>query len=213
MNAVRITPTRETITAALAVHRRRTFPPMPGRTNHLDAGILVPIVWGDEPSCVLTERSPTLRHHAGEICFPGGRPEAQDESLMATALREAQEEIGIENVQVIGELSSVPLMTSDHRIHPFVGIAESAVLVPNPAEVRRMVHYSLPELLGRESIDAITWTRDGESDLAPVFETGGRLLFGATAYVLYELLVAVAPAFGATAPTRIAGKYTWQDVL
>lgn len=173
----------------------------------------MPILWSDDPVCILTERPPTMRQHAGEICFPGGRPESTDADLRATALREADEEIGLSDVTIVGELSSVPLMTSDHRLHPFVGIASQRELVPNPGEVQRIVSYSIAELLARPSIDGIAWTRDGREECAPVFETGGRLLFGATAYVLFELLVALAPAFGASVPTRVPGKYEWNDVL
>lgn len=207
------TPTRDALLRALAAHPRVDMPNLPGRTNDVQAGILVPIIWADEPICILTERPPTMRRHAGEICFPGGRPEPGDESLEATALREAREEVGLQTVELVGRLSTVPLLTSEHRLNPFVGLVDPAELLPDPREVHRIVRLSLPELLARESIDAIPWDRDGIVDYGPIFETGGRLLFGATAYVLYELLAAVAPAFGTRAPRRLAGRYRWEDVL
>lgn len=206
-------PTRAELLRALAAHPRTDMPDLPGRTNDVQAGILVPIIWGEDPICILTERPPTMRRHAGEICFPGGRPEPGDHSLEATALREAHEEVGLRNVELVGRLSTVPLLTSEHRLHPFVGLVEADELVPDPREVHRVVRFSLLELLARETIDAIPWDKNGITDYGPIFDTGGRVLFGATAYVLYELLVAIAPAFGTTAPERIPGRYRWEDVL
>lgn len=198
---------------ALAAHPRRDVPDMPGRTNDVHAGILVPVLGEVDPVVVLTERPTTLRRHAGEVCFPGGRPEPGDSDLFATASREAYEEIGLVGARLVGGLSSIPLLTSNHRLHPFVVFSERADLTPSPDEVARLVTYSLRELYGRPHIDGIPWTTAEGTDLAPVFETGGRLLFGATAYVLFELLVALAPAFDATVPPRVAGRYAWPDVL
>ncbi len=206
-------PSLDTLERALAQHTRVQVPDLPGRTDDVHAGVLVPLLWDEEPSCILTERPPTMRRHAGEICFPGGRPEPGDVSLEATALREAEEEVGFRTVTLIGALSSVPLLTSKHRLHPFVGLADERELSPDPREVHRIVRFSLRELLTRDRIDAIPWDRDGVVDYGPIFETGGRLLFGATAYVLYELLVAVAPAFGTEPPPRVPGRYRWEDVL
>lgn len=207
------TPSRAALQRALAEHPRADFPDLPGRTNDVQAGILVPIIWGDSPVCILTERPPTMRRHAGEICFPGGRPEPHDPSLEATALREAEEEVGLRNVELVGRLSTVPLLTSEHRLHPFVGLVDEAELAPDPREVHRIVRFPLLELLAMDTIDAIPWDKDGVEDLGPIFDTGGRVLFGATACVLYELLVALAPAFEARAPRRVPGRYRWEDVL
>lgn len=203
----------QALESALAAYRPSFHPPLPGRTNHLAAGVLVPILLRDEPVVVLTERPPTMRQHAGEVCFPGGRPEEEDADLEATARREAEEEIGLTDVRVVGRLSSIPLLTSEHRLEPFVALAADVPLHPNPAEVRRLVFFELEALLSRPHIDAIAWSNQGREDLSPVFETGGRLLFGATAYVLYELLVVTAPAFGREAPPRRPGRYAWSDVL
>lgn len=206
-------PQKAELEAALSRHPSFDRPSFAGRRNDLDTGILVPILGGDELRALLTERPKTMRNHAGEVSFPGGKPEPGDRDLLATALREAHEETGLRTVDVLGKLSSVPLATSAHRLHPYVGWVDERELAPNPGEVARLVIFSLPELYSRPTVDAIPWTDERGEDLAPVFETGGRLLFGATAYVLYELLIALAPAFDATVPTRVAGRYTWDDAL
>lgn len=207
-------PSDDALARALAAYPRLERPALPGRRNDLDSGILVPLLDGDELRTVLTERPRTLRAHGGEVSFPGGKPEPGDADLQATALREAREETGFRKVTVVGKLSSVPLLTSEHRLHPYVGVVDETELEPSPDEVARLIVYSLPELYGRDHIDGIPWNGpEGPQELAPVFETGGRLLFGATAYVLFELLVALAPAFEAEVPKRLAGRYGWDDVL
>jgi 8-oxo-dGTP pyrophosphatase MutT (NUDIX family) len=205
----------ERFAACLARHPRTHWPAFPGRTNDLDAGVLVPVLGAEDPTCVLTERPRAMRRHAGEICFPGGRMEPGDVDLEATARREAHEEIGLSAVEILGRLSDIPLMTSDHRLHPFVAYADTTpdALVPSPDEVARLVCYPLRALYAAPSLHGIPWVHEGQTRLAPVFETGGRLLFGATAYVLYELLVALAPAFDTVAPPLVPGRYDWADTF
>jgi 8-oxo-dGTP pyrophosphatase MutT (NUDIX family) len=158
-------------------------------------------------------RASTLRHHANEVCFPGGRPDASDVDLRATALREAHEELGIEDAQVLGELSSVPLYTSDFRLHPFVAAVEERPLRVNETEVAHVLRIPLREVLARGFIDAIPWQAGELEGLSPVFELGPHRMYGATAHAFYELLCVVASAFELEAPTLRPGKLCWSDVM
>ncbi|HHH30542.1 MAG TPA: CoA pyrophosphatase [Polyangiaceae bacterium] len=204
------------VRAALARHRRVDMPALPGRTNHLESGILVPLMWQqDRLWCIATLRTDGLREHAGEVCFPGGRPEPGDQDLTQTALREAHEELGIADAEILGPLSSIPLYTSDYRLRPWVAAVPSQELVPNPAEVARVLRLDVGEQLSRSHIDAIPWTHPdtGASYSSPVFSIDDVLMYGATAHTFRELLEVLAPLLGATMPTLETGRFTWQDVL
>ena len=83
------------------------WPPLPNRKNHLQAGVLIPIIDDGSWRCIMTLRSSQLNQHSGEICFPGGKPDRTDQNLQETATREAQEELGIENPRVLRRLSSI----------------------------------------------------------------------------------------------------------
>src|SRR5215213_1386457 len=87
-----------------------------------DAAVLVAL-HGDPLTAVFTERRADLRRHAGEISFPGGRQDEPDEDLRITALREAEEEIGLppSEVELVGALPPVGTFVTGYRIHPFVG--------------------------------------------------------------------------------------------
>jgi 8-oxo-dGTP pyrophosphatase MutT (NUDIX family) len=207
------TPSADDYRRAMARHPRLELPALPGRRNHLKTGVLVPLVWrGDDVDCVLTVRSRQLRTHGGEVSFPGGRPEG-DESLDATALREAEEELGISKAEILGELSSVPLYTSDFRLFPFVAAIADAPLTPSPDEVAEVLTVSVSELLARDHFDAIAWDLGAMSGVTPVFELGEQLVFGATAHTLYELVVLSGPLFGREPPPLETGRFDWDEVF
>ena len=110
-----------------------------------DAAVLVAL-HGDPLTAVFTERRADLRRHAGEISFPGGRQDEPDEDLRVTALREAEEEIGLPRTAVTlqGALPPVGTFVTGYRIFPFVGTIERpAELRPQEAEVAQILEFSL----------------------------------------------------------------------
>jgi 8-oxo-dGTP pyrophosphatase MutT (NUDIX family) len=147
---------------------------------------------------ILTRRSSRLRSHTGEVSFPGGRLD-RDESPMAAALREADEEVGLDpsDVEVIGELTSLATMSSRASISPFVGILEMRpVLRPNPAEVDLVLLVALSELMSPGVYHEERWSFPDETGERSIhfFELYGDTVWGATARMLRELLDRIYPA-------------------
>ena len=114
-----------------------------------EAAVLAPLFWrGSEPWVYLTMRPLTMRKHAGQISFPGGARDPDDLTPLHTALREANEELGIppESVEVLGMLAGMPSITS-YYVTPFVGVVPAALkLQPNPAEVGELIEAPLLRL-------------------------------------------------------------------
>ncbi len=206
-------PSPQQIETALRDHPRLSLGPLPGRKNHLHGAVVLPLVYRPQLHCVATVRAKHMRHHAGEVCFPGGMPEAQDANLRATALREAKEEIAMRDARVLGELSNIPLYTSDHRIFPFVAHVPPQRFVPNHDEVAQVLELPVTQLLSRPYLDGLSWQHRDMSGMAPVFEIDGALMYGATAHALYELLGVVGGLMGRTAPPLQPGRFSWSDVL
>jgi 8-oxo-dGTP pyrophosphatase MutT (NUDIX family) len=158
----------------------------------VDAAVLLPLYgWPQEPGLVFTERRADLRRHAGEISFPGGRRDADDADLRATALREAQEEIGLDPAAVeLGEsLPTTRTFVTEYLIHPFVGRIphpSELSLAPNPTEVETVLTFSLQVL--RESYEMRRLVRRGVPIHTPTYEVEGQLIWGATARILGDLL-------------------------
>ena len=147
-----------------------------------------------EPWVVLTRRAWHLRHHAGEVSFPGGRREPDDADLWATALREASEEIGLdpEGVRPIGRLDRFVTVGSRSLVCPFVAAVESRPeLVPDPAEVEQVLHVRLSELTDPEAWREEVWSLGaafGGERTMTFFELPGDTVWGATAAMLRRLL-------------------------
>jgi len=158
-----------------------------GRVN---AAVLVPLyLTNGELHAVLTRRRADLRRHAGEISFPGGREDASDSDLIHTALREAQEEIGLdpEAVTVAGALLPIPTIATSYAIYPFVGLIEPGHdWRPSATEVERVLEMSLTDLrvgYGRRRL-----LRRGVPFRTDTFVVSDELVWGATARILSDLL-------------------------
>jgi 8-oxo-dGTP pyrophosphatase MutT (NUDIX family) len=160
--------------------------------SQIDAAVLLPLFgWPEEPGLVFTERRADLRRHAGEISFPGGRVDKADADLAATALREAEEEIGLDpaRVELAEELPPAGTFVTGYRIHPFVGRIPhpgELDLVPNPAEVETVLTFSLDLL--REGYAMRRLVRRGVPIHTPTYEVEGQLIWGATARIVGDLL-------------------------
>ena len=173
----------------------RVGPPPPPPADLAEArpsAVLVPIFpVGDEAHLVLTKRPDHLRSHAGEIAFPGGKYEPADPDLLATALREAEEEVAIPSdaVRVLAELPTIGTVKGVVAITPFVGVLdERPVLVARPGEVEAAFTVSLAELLDPEAWYSEQWTLwDREFDMA-FYLLPGETVWGATARILTGLL-------------------------
>jgi 8-oxo-dGTP pyrophosphatase MutT (NUDIX family) len=158
-----------------------------GRT---EAAVLVPMYGHpDRPGLVFTERRADLRRHAGEISFPGGRRDRPDEDLLHTALREAQEEIGLDpsSVEVVGALPPIGTFVTNYKVHPFVGLIRDKLrFEPNPAEVEAVLAFELEQL--RDGFAMRRLVRRGVPIRTPTYTVGEHLIWGATARILGELL-------------------------
>lgn len=130
--------------------------------------------------------------HSGQVAFPGGKMEIGDENIIQTALREAEEEIGIDRnqVKVLGQLSDMYIPTSNFLVSPIVGcLAYCPELVADPHEVARIITTDLRYLLGPEIRKEKTLDLEHGGRLnAPYFEIDGEVVWGATAMILSELI-------------------------
>ena len=138
-----------------------------------------------------TVRLASLRHHAGQVSFPGGGSEAGDRTLAETALRETEEELGFSTatVNVLGRMTSLFIAPSHNLVHPFVGwLSERPALRPDPTEVAKVLDVPLAVLLDPCTRSVYQW-ESGELVLdAPCFLIDHTAIWGATAMILNELL-------------------------
>jgi 8-oxo-dGTP pyrophosphatase MutT (NUDIX family) len=171
---------------------RATLGPLDGsrrpRTTR-PAAVLLPLVDGVEPSIVFTKRTDDLPRHPGEISFPGGLRHEEDEDLVATALRETEEELGLspDDVEVLGALEPLETFTSGMSIAPFVGALEAdPVFTANPGEIAEVLEFPLSRLIDVER--GMSWHHEGQTYWGHVYELDGHTIWGATARILNEFL-------------------------
>ncbi len=154
------------------------------------AAVLVPIIErGDQVNLVLTKRSAALKHHPGQISFPGGKVDASDDSPVAAALREAREEIGLsgKHVELLGSLPNHETVTG-FDVHPFVArIASTFRAVPEAGEVEEVFEVPLAHVLNPQNylIEGRVWM--GQQRWYYVAPYGPYYIWGATARMLRML--------------------------
>jgi len=166
-----------------------------GRT---DAAVLVPLyVKSGELHAVFTKRRDDLRRHPGEISFPGGRYEEGEPDLRATALREAQEEIGLppDAVEIVGALQPTPTIVTGYAVYPFVGLIDAGrTWTLSAREVAEVIELSIRDLIdgyGRRRL-----VRRGLPIRTDTYLVGDHLIWGATARILADLLDRITPLLG-----------------
>ena len=172
-----------------------TWPPdgsLPRTSDQIPAAVLVPLfvaAEASEPHVVLTRRRPDLRRHAGEISFPGGRQDAVDATLAETALREAEEEIGLErsHVSLLGELPTTSTFATNYVIHPFVGEFPAGLAWRLSArEVDAVLELPVGALQSGRTRRRLE--RRGISFETDVYVVDDNIIWGATARILEQLL-------------------------
>ena len=141
-------------------------------------------------SLLLTQRSAELKHHAGQIAFPGGRMEPDDADIRVTALRETHEEVGIapEQVSVIGYLEPMPTVTG-YAITPVIGLVDAATKPEiDRTEVEFVFEVPLSFLL--QSGNRRLVERDIHGMKVPMveFHYDGHRIWGATAFIILQLV-------------------------
>ena len=138
---------------------------------------------------ILTLRSRDI-DHGGQISLPGGRSD-EDETYIETALREAQEEVGIkpESVQILGMLSDLYVSHSNNLVKPVVAyLPEMPELTPNPAEVEEAFTVEVKSLAAKKNLTVENWDLQKYSYEVPFWDIHEVPLWGATAMILNELL-------------------------
>jgi 8-oxo-dGTP pyrophosphatase MutT (NUDIX family) len=164
--------------------------------ERISSAVLIPIFKKDGQYHILfIKRTNTVKTHQGQISFPGGAHDDSDTSLMATALREAEEEIGLKSevVNVLGELDDVITTTSNFIVTPFVGY------VPYPyeynrekAEVARILTVPIAAFYEEGCLQPDTEFADGEKVASFAYHYKGQIIWGATARILHALLDIIA---------------------
>lgn len=155
------------------------------------AGVLIPVRRHNTGlSILLTRRSADLKHHAGQVSFPGGRMEEHDHDIEVTALRETHEEIGIAegDISIIGYLETMPTVTG-YAVTPVVGLVDGSVeLVLDRTEVESAFEVPLSFLTDPENHTLVAREWQGLSFSMVEFHYDGERIWGATAQMLLRFI-------------------------
>jgi 8-oxo-dGTP pyrophosphatase MutT (NUDIX family) len=177
--------------SAMAPRPRRFWVPgvLPAEARKA-AGLALLYPRGDDTALLLTVRGAHLANHQGQVSLPGGAVEA-GETVEEAALREAEEEVGLQRAAVAVRLRLTPLHipVSGYVLHPVVATAASPPAVrPYADEVDRIVEVGLSDLAAGSALAVEVREREGGRTEVPYFDLGGAKLWGATAMVVAELL-------------------------
>lgn len=183
----------ENNTLALAefIARFQLQPPgiYPPSRNLRQAAVLIPIICHRIPTVLLTRRATSLRKHAGQVAFPGGSADPGDSSLIATALREAQEEVSIPGnaVRILGQLPPVD-SNSGFQVTPIVGLLDSGTrFYASRDEVAEIFEIPLHQALALASYTPLQIQRHSKTLRVYFSWYQSHMVWGMTAQILYRL--------------------------
>lgn len=177
---------------------RRLLANFPGRTFAPDglrpSAVLLPLFERDEEAYLLfTLRTDEVRHHRGEISFPGGAREPEDASLEATALRETEEEIGLkaEDITILGRLDDFESIHGYHVV-PYVGFFDVPYAYQaDPGEIAEIIEIPLERLRDPAIFRIEDWTHRGRNVPVPFYTVEEYEIWGLTADILRQFLQAI----------------------
>jgi 8-oxo-dGTP pyrophosphatase MutT (NUDIX family) len=163
-----------------------------GNAPYKEASVLVPLFRKDEEFWLLfTERTSTVEYHKGEVSFPGGTVDLDDNTWEQTAIRETFEEIGVreEDIEILGQLDDMNTLTSQFIIHPFVGM----IPFPYPfhisrKEVERLIEIPLQFFFNSSQPRPYSIEYGGEQLKIPAFIYGDAVIWGATERILENFI-------------------------
>lgn len=164
----------------------RPDPPLPPGTP---AGVLVPILERQPPALLLTVRSQEVRDHKGEISFPGGVMHDEDPDLLATALRETEEELGVgaDRLDVLGALPPVHTVVTGYVILPFVALLrDGQELDPSPVEIAEVIELRIDQLVEVEEEVSLEGRQAWFA-----YTVDGHTVWGATGRIVNSFLEAL----------------------
>jgi 8-oxo-dGTP pyrophosphatase MutT (NUDIX family) len=178
----------DALKAAVAGFRPRDLPPH----RYRRAAVLIPVLaQPGGPHLVLTRRTELVEHHKGQVSFPGGRHEEGDADLLATALREAEEEIGLPPaaVELWGRLDEVEAVVSGFAITPYVGCVVGPVEIrPNPMETDQVILVPMSVFLDPARLRAEQVIRDGLPYEILFYDYPPHVIWGVTARIIHRLV-------------------------
>ncbi|MBM3301227.1 MAG: CoA pyrophosphatase [Deltaproteobacteria bacterium] len=158
------------------------------RDGMITAAVLVPLFSRNgEPHVLMTKRSDLVEHHKGEISFPGGKLDPEDLDLKSCALRETEEEIGIDprDVRIVGELDDFYTVATNYLVVPFVGVIPYPYeFRPSSREIDTLLGVPLRIFFDPQRRTEETWIIRGQSVEVVSYLWEGHNIWGATARIL-----------------------------
>lgn len=189
-----ILPLGERLRAVLGAREKVRF----DVEDRIPAGVLILIFErAGEPWIVFTRRTERVKHHKGEISFPGGARDPGDADMAATALRETWEEIGLDPnvVEVVGELDDFPTFVTNYLVTPFVGVVPPPeAYIHSEHEVLEVIELPVRELAQGMRIE--DWRDRGRTHPMFFFEARGHTVWGVTGYILAGFFAIAGDVFG-----------------
>jgi 8-oxo-dGTP pyrophosphatase MutT (NUDIX family) len=174
---------------------RSRIPRKADRPDFRQAAVLLPLYQSETgPHLILTKRTEEVPTHKGQIGFPGGGFEEGDADLLTTAIRETQEEIGLDpgDIEILGSLDDTVTVTSRHVVRPFVGFVPHPYPYRlDPFEIERLIHLPILPLLAGAPFREETWERDGQPVIVYFYEYEGDTIWGLTARILKQFVETV----------------------